>query len=249
MTWIKGFRKLLSFIISPELSSELIELRDKLDTMYKEEQKEEYYNNKYPKTDITYAGRVVPNSNKIVDIDVRNFFDEYDSEIRKVVEELELEKLSDDKKALACLKWVVSHIKYVGDKTKGNNEFWQFGYETLYYKTGDCEDGAILLMNMLLIAGVPYWKLRPSAGLVQLKGKKIGHAYLTYYCQSGDNWVILDWCYWPNNLYIENRPDYKDEKNYLNVWFSWNKKYCFSKGLNTEAKEILKTKVYKANTP
>jgi hypothetical protein len=38
---------------------------------------------------------------------------------------------------------------------------------------------------------------------------------------------------------IKDRVDYKDEEKYLDVWFSWNQKYCFSKGLNSEAKKML----------
>jgi hypothetical protein len=184
--------------------------------------------------DIVYNGRFVPNTKQNIAIDVRDFFNEYDNGIRKIVERLRLGRMSDDDKALKCLIWIINNIKYVSDTKKGKREFWQFGFETLHYKTGDCEDGAVLMANMLLIAGVPYWKLRLSTGRV----KGGAHAYLTYYCERKNRWVVLDWCYWVNKKKIVDRPDYKDEKKYLNVWFSWNQKYSFSKGLNEEAKKI-----------
>ena len=135
---------------------------------------------------------------------------------------------------------MIKNFKYVGDKeTAGMNEFWQFSYESLQTKKGDCEDGAILLHNILLAAGIPYWKLRLSAGWVQTGNKKGGHAYLTYYSEENDKWVILDWCYWPNLKAIIDRPDYKDEPKYLDIWFSWNKKFCYTKGLNEHASELL----------
>lgn len=198
--------------------------------------KESYYNNKYPKKDIVYKGRVVPTTRKNIGMDVRNFFNEYDSEVRKVVDRLWLKRLSDDDKALKCLLWVIGNVKYVGDGKKGHKDFWQFGFETLHYKTGDCEDGAILLANMLMMAGVPYWKIRLSVG--DVKGG--AHGYVNYYCEESDKWVVLDWCYWVNKKKIKYRKDYKDEGNYYGVWFSWNQKYSFSKGLNNKARKILK---------
>jgi len=201
----------------------------------KQHPKEIYYNEKYPKEDIVYYGRFVPTTTNAVKIDVRDFFNEYNSEVRKIVESLKLGRMSDDEKALECLLWVVKNIKYVGDSDKGHKDFWQFAFETLFYKTGDCEDGAILLANMLLSAGVSYWKVRLSVGDVTGGA----HGYLTYYCEVSDKWVVLDWCYQMNKKKISDRLDYKDEGNYLGVWFSWNQKYAFSTGLNDKAKKIL----------
>lgn len=219
------------WICSPEIK-ELEELMDGF-----ESEKEKYYNNKYPKTDIFYAGRQVPKVNKNISIDVKNFFMLNDANVIEVSNEI-ISSI-DDEIAFECLEWVIKNIKYVTDNTKGFTEYWQFPFETLHYRTGDCEDGAIFLANLMIMKGVPYWKIRLSAGWVTLNGKNVGHAYLTYYCEDLDKWVILDWCYWPNKLEIKDRKNYKDEEKYLDVWFSWNQKYSFSEGLNTEAKEVL----------
>jgi len=122
------------------------------------------------------------------------------------------------------------------------DEYWAYAYQTLYHKRGDCEDGAILLNNILIKSGIPYWKLRLSCGFVDFAGNLIGHAYLNYYCEETNKWVVLDWCYWPNILPINERIDYKNEQKYKEVWFSWNKYYCYSEGLNKEAKKLVNDK-------
>lgn len=131
----------------------------------------------------------------------------------------------------------ISYIENLG-------EFQTYDWEveethTFVFKNGiitfQCEDGAILLYNILLKSGIPYWKIRLSAGYVKTPTGKEGHCYLTFYCEISDKWVVLDWCYYPNLNTVENRKDYKDDANYLDVWFSWNQKYCFTKGLNSDA--------------
>ncbi len=95
---------------------------------------------------------------------------------------------------------------------------------------GDCEDGAILLANIMVRSGIPYYKVRITAGDVDdNKGNRGGHCFVVYYCESKDKWVILDWCYWADeNTKIENRKDYKDENYYKSIWFSWNQYYSFT---------------------
>lgn len=192
---------------------------------------EEQFNNKYLKVDLTYK-RI--ESDGEYQVDLRDFIQEYDSIIPII------QGKNDDEKALEALKWVILNIKYTPDSSEyKTNEYWAYSYQTLHHKKGDCEDGAFLLHNILLRSGVPYWKLRLSCGWVKLSNKKVGHAYLNYYCEKTEKWVVLDWCWKPNILPIEMRKDYKEEKEYLDVWFSWNQKYCFSKGLNKEAKHLL----------
>jgi len=188
--------------------------------------KEEALNNKYPKKVITYTGRTFANKQEMISIDVRNFFTIYDENIRLIVKDF---KGDDDKKAVECLKWVMANIKYVTDKQQlGIEEEWMFPYETLTASKGDCDDGAILLANMLIMSGIPYWKVRLTAGLVS-SGE--GHCYVTYYEEKQDRWVALDWCYFPNKLPINQRVNYKDDNIYKMVWFSWNMKYGFYKGV------------------
>ena len=148
---------------------------------------------------------------------------------------------SDDIIAVNGLKWVIDNITYVSDDsdtTYKRNEYWAYPYQTLKHKAGDCEDGAILLANILIKSGIPYWKVRLSAGDV-VGG---GHCYLTYYDSTNDRWVVLDWCYYPNKKSIADRIDYKEETNYKEVWFSWNRDYCFSTGTSKVANDYFKIK-------
>lgn len=227
-----------------KLHDQVTDLQIKLDK-YNPNPKEDYFNNKYPKSSIKYQGRPVLTQTNNVGLDLRNFFNEFDADVKAVVESLKLNDLSDDAKALACLKWIIQNFNYVSDGTKGKTEFWQFAFESLFFKTGDCEDGAILLANMLLVAGVPYWKVRVTAGLVQdptdaTGTKSVGHAFVNYYCEDQDKWTVLDWCYWPSTKAIKDRPEYKDEGKYKDVWFSFNQRYSFTQGLNHDGDEFLK---------
>lgn len=190
--------------------------------------KEDYFNSKYPKTDLTYKREETDGQYQV---DLRNFIQEDDSTIPTV------SGLDDDSKALSALTLVIASIKYLSDKEDyGYPEYWAYGYQTMKRKKGDCEDGAILLHNILLKSGVPYWKLRITAGNVST-GE--GHCYLVYYVESLDRWVALDWCFFPNTRPVVEREDYKESKIYGDVWFSWNKKYCFTQGLNTAARKML----------
>jgi predicted transglutaminase-like cysteine proteinase len=193
--------------------------------------KEDYFNNKYPKSDIKYLRHETDGDYQV---DVRDFYTINDSSIPIVTGK------DDDEKALNGLKWVINNITYTPDAsslTYKDSEYWAYAYQTLKHKKGDCEDGAILLANILQKSGIPYWKIRLNAGAT-ING---GHAYVVYYCETSDKWVILDWCYWPNVSPISQRADYKAETNYQTVWFSWNSKYCFSKGLN-DANDLLNKK-------
>ena len=209
-----------------KLWNENLELKNKL-KQFAVNPKEEELNNKYPKKVITYAGRTLANGKQMVDIDVRNFFTLYDENIKLIVDKFSGD---DDEKAVECLSWVIDNIKYITDKQQlGIEEEWMFPYETLITLKGDCDDGAILMANMIIISGVPYWKVRLTTGLVS---NGDGHCYVTYYCEEQDSWKALDWCYFPNKLPIAQRVEYKEDKLYNAVWFSWNVKFGFYKGVN-----------------
>lgn len=203
--------------------------------LFQPSETELYYENKYPKTDIVYAGREVPNSQTRVGIDVRNFFNTNDSMVKSLVKGLNLDSKTDDEKAVICLNWIVKNITYQSDTTRtGFTEYWQFPYETLFWKKGDCEDMSILLANMLIATGIPSWKIRINAGQVDDgKGNLGGHCFLVYYSESEDRWVLLDCCYYPNILAIKDRKDYKDETYYKETWFSFSEKYCWAKDVRS----------------
>ena len=119
------------------------------------------------------------------------------------------------------------------------SENWSFSYQTLERKNGDCEDGAILLYDILRKSGIPAWKLRLNAGFMNDGG---GHCWLSYYVESqfwknkrDDKWVILDWCDYRDikanrETKVEERPRYSELKEYAAIDFSWNEDYTWSFG-------------------
>lgn len=185
----------------------------------------DYYNNKYPSEPVYYTGRVMLGSNTRFKVDVRNFFTLNDENLNNIVKVLKLGSQTDNQKALNCLKWLISNFPYKSDNTNyKQNEFWCMPYESLAKKSGDCEDGAILLANLLIIAGVPNWKVRITTGYVVEPStkKQVGHAYVTFFDEDKEKWVILDWCYYPNLKNITDRGEYKKETMYDSIWFSFN---------------------------
>ncbi len=189
------------------LSLEVEELESKLDDKFLEY----YWNHKIkPLKSLSYKAR----NNKVMNV-LKYFVEENDR-----VPVMELEDYNYDYLANECLKWVKNNVKYTSDK----GEHWQWANETVALKTGDCEDGAILMANMMLKAGIPYWRVRLNAG--DVKGG--GHAYVTYLREKDNKWYVLDWSYWYNES-INFKKKWVDAKKYFGIWFSWNKQYGFMK--------------------
>jgi len=193
-----------------------------------------YYNNKYPKKNITYRRTTRKGT---IEIDVRQFLNPHNFMLP------DIRGKDDDETAFNGLMWVIKNIKYTPDKKQyGLSEYWCHGYETFNTRLGDCEDGAILLYDILRKNGIPAWKLRVTAGWVKVGKSKAGHAYLTYYSVKHDKWVILDWCFYPSYRKIADREPYYENPFYLDVWFSFNEEYAWAKAVGKEAKEFLKNK-------
>lgn len=214
-----GFLKTIARSILSDEMEELDNYRNEEKITNSKKIKEDYYNKKYPENDVPYFRT---DNQKTIQIDVRQFVNPNDFNLPIV------SGTTDDEKALNCLRWIIQNIKYVPDKQQyGMGEYWAFPYQTLNNKKGDCEDGAILLASMMIKNGIPNWKIRVSAGNVLLNNQNAGHAYVTYYYEEGDRWVLLDWCYWPNQKEISDRIDYKFEELYKDIWFSFNDEYAF----------------------
>ena len=196
-----------------------------------EDPNEKHWNNKYPKQDISYNARAFFNSKIKTPVDVRIFFQYNDFYLERIVNKTyagigKLNEGTYDERALKCLKWVHKFFKYVSDKEVVNmQEFWMFVCEALFYMKGDCDDGAILLANLMSAAKIPYWRIRLNAG--DVKGG--GHAYVTYCRETDNQFVVLDWTYWYKDIEISKRPLHSEEQNYYSIWFSWNRKYAFGK--------------------
>lgn len=204
--------------------------------------KEIYYHNKYPLLEYGYhIARPLPTKDATsMRMDVRDFlFFENNVFIKRIVEghykfgNLGYQKFNegtDDEKALKCCIWVQDHFKYVSDiKQTGVSEYWFYPNESLETKKGDCEDGAILMKNLMLACGIPDWQARVTFADVSYMGGTAGHMFVTYYSIEQDKWVILDWCYYPNKLSIADRKHYKDEGPYKKVHLSFTKEFVWGK--------------------
>tara|TARA_Y100000758_G_scaffold41073_1_gene26702 strand:+ start:202 stop:1284 length:1083 start_codon:yes stop_codon:yes gene_type:complete len=134
------------------------------------------------------------------------------------------------------------------------NEYWSYSYQTFIRGYGDCEDGAILMYDVLRKAGIPAWKLRINVGYVNNPdgspkitpaGRDGGHAWLTYYVESQfwkgknreDKWVVLDWC--NGKKYVGDITTPLDEREKwsadiydTDLMFSFNEEYCWSTSNN-----------------
>ncbi|MFW6283208.1 MAG: transglutaminase domain-containing protein [Minisyncoccales bacterium] len=179
-----------------------------------------YYENAYPKKDITY----VRTDKETLKIDIRQFLNPNNFLLPTVGGK------NDDEIALNSLKWVIDNISYVKDKKQyGMNEYWAYNYETLKSKKGDCDDMAILLYCIMRKNGIPYWKIRVTAGNVDDGNVSGGHCFVTYLDEERLRWVLLDCCFHPNKKKIKDRKDYKDETYYKTTWFSFNENYSYAK--------------------
>lgn len=182
-----------------------------------------HYAKRHPEIQMDY---LVHATDRNYQIDVRNFFQWHDHKLPLVTGS------NYDEIALKALLWVIKNIDYVHDTdVYGFQEYWAFAWQTLVRKKGDCEDGAVLLANILMKAGVPYWRVRLNAGSVNGGG----HCYVTYCRETDDKFVVLDWCYWPKKNPIAERLTHEEERNYSDkdsnfyIWFSWNAKACYGR--------------------
>lgn len=132
---------------------------------------------------------------------------------------------SDDVKAYKILSWVQDNLKYVSDRVNyGMNEYWTTPMETLKKMSGDCEDGAFLIHSLMLNAGIPWERIRTYGGDVYagVGASTGGHGWTAYQRETDNEWVVLDWCYYPNTKEISERTPMKDDMKYVDDWFYIN---------------------------
>jgi len=179
---------------------------------------------------------VVYNARGMGAIDIRTVFDDTSEkdmqELKEAAESFEYQRYYDDRMA-DILNFTHFWIKYKGDRiTWGKPEYWQDAYTTWKLKTGDCEDGAILMYKLAVLSGVPEWRLKLCAGWVQNprdRRKKVGHAYLIYLSEQYNEWFVLDWTYWYKeciNAYLKIPHRYMQK--YGEIWWTTNHKYSWA---------------------
>lgn len=187
-----------------------------------------YYNYKHPRVEIKYYGRGLANNLGRIVCDVSNYLMPGDFMVKHIVHEILDIDLKDDhdEKVDKIQKWVCQNLKYAYDSTiSGYVEHWQFPFESIQLGYGDCEDGAFLITSLMLAAGIPRWRVRVAAGLVRTGNPTAptgGHGWACYLRESDNKWVPVDWCYYPDMAPTAKKVTLKENRNYIDTWFSFN---------------------------
>ena len=128
---------------------------------------------------------------------------------------------SNDVKMGKIAKWVQGHIRYMEDMDNyGYDEFWAPPMFTLRKGSGDCEDGAFLIISLALNSGVPEYRLRMYGGEVKVgQGAATGgHGWVGYRRESDNAWIPVDFSYYPNPN-IESITPMSEDSRYIDDYF------------------------------
>jgi len=206
-----------------------------------ENQLQDYWNNKISKNSVVYTGRAIPKKNpngdgtllqERVQVDVKTMLTGNDVLVQDLIKRHNLKGSSHDETILNIQKFVVRNLQYIGDDLSNcTMEYWQFPFETIADRTGDCEDGALLIAALAVNAGVPAFRVRVVAGMVQPAptAPQGGHGYVSYLRQSDNQWVVIDWCYLEDSdVPIAQKQLHKCNQYYKDIWFSFNNEYSWS---------------------
>jgi len=129
---------------------------------------------------------------------------------------------SSDEKVRKIVSWVLRNIRYREDITNyGYEEFWAPPGFTLRKGSGDCEDGAFLIHSLLLNAGVPPERLRTYGGEVKAGdgAQSGGHGWTVYRRESDNEWVVIDFSYFPEDIPTWARESMKTDRKYIDDYF------------------------------
>jgi len=135
---------------------------------------------------------------------------------------------SDDEKMEKIQKWVVENIEYMTDEQQyGYEELWIPPVMVLKTNKGDCEDGAFLIMSLGLNSGVDPERLRMYGGFVDAGpgAASGGHGWVAYRRQSDDEWIAVDFSYYPDLRPMDDRIPLKDDEKYVEDYFFITNQY------------------------
>lgn len=135
---------------------------------------------------------------------------------------------SDDVKMEKIQRWVVDNIDYMSDREQyGYDELWVPPVMVLNTMKGDCEDGAFLIMSLGLNAGVDPSRLRMYGGLVDAGpgAGSGGHGWVAYRREIDDEWVAVDFSYFPDLRPMGLRTPLKYDGRYIDDYFFMTNQY------------------------
>lgn len=142
---------------------------------------------------------------------------------------------SNDVKMGKIARWVQRHILYREDLANyGYEEFWAPPAFTLRKGSGDCEDGAFLIVSLALNAGVPEHRLRMYGGQVHVGvgAATGGHGWVGYRRESDHEWIPVDFSYYPNPNIDTIVPMSEDERYIDDYFFMTVSEFVVTPGSN-----------------
>lgn len=241
------------------LKKELIELKienEKLNNIVFESDVEKFWNNKYPKVNVGYAGRTFGNSNEMIPIDVRLLITPQDFNIHEILKKNKL-YLKDnnnnvDETVIKIYKFIKNNFyKYLLDVNNyGLTEFWEFPFEIIEKKKRnvnhgfDCDSWANFMASFYIASGVPSWKVRVVVGNCQLGG----HSTVYVHSDDDNKFHHLNSTYGNKWSKFEKISDYpvtddaldSDSLGIKDVWFSFNNLYSWNKFSSEASKQFKK---------
>jgi len=126
---------------------------------------------------------------------------------------------TQDDVMIKILEWVHDNFTYEKDSVRFKvAEKWQTVTETLDFKRGDCEDGAILIYCLAWVNGVNPAQLKLVTGDV-IGG---GHCWVEYLSDeffNDDFWYPIDWCYYYTPNIFKYRKDITNHSKYKKKWW------------------------------
>jgi len=128
---------------------------------------------------------------------------------------------SNDRKMSKIARWVQRNIAYLTDEENyGVGEFWAPPIFTLAKASGDCEDGAFLIASLALNSGVPANRIRMYGGLVDAGAgaPSGGHGWVGYRRELDNEWVAVDFSYYPDPN-IRALPPMSEDNKYQDDYF------------------------------
>jgi hypothetical protein len=233
------------------VTAEINKLKAKLGTT--DHPRKKYWDNRKPKANITYAGRVVPTMDIPVELDVTLLITPTDFEIHDDIKKNKL-YVKDPLKCNANILKIYKHIQKsyyeyaFDDKQFGLPELWLYPYETRETQRGDCDDWGITIASYLIAAGVPNWRVRIVCGTTWT-----GDGHLTVYTLADDlkSWhhinstTPIEWIKQKKLTDMPKSNDSNDEIGIKDVWFSFNNYGAWHVFETSSAKKTYNKKVKK----
>jgi len=153
------------------------------------------------RSDLSVSVRTLP-SGEVYMMDVRGFFMNPNT-----LKSLVADNAKFLKNYLDALNFVKCTMTYAKDSdTFGISDYWALPPEVLTTLRGDCDDGAILLANILSAMGYPGHRIFLAVGL---SASNVGHMIVIFH--DGSKFMTLDWS--ANGL--------------KHIWFMWNNDACW----------------------